>query len=97
MTTFSPRWKVVQYLFFGGIHKYRPSGFSLGSKKFSGKPSNFFFSSPENPSGSIFVILDWKMEIPIVMKLMALMSAIAATSAFAERTFSLARRLKIYL
>ena len=42
MTKFSPWWKVVQYLFFGGIHKYKPSGFSLGSKKFSGKPSNFF-------------------------------------------------------
>jgi len=40
---------------------------------------------------------DWEREIPLILKLLQLASVIAATSAFAERTFSLARRLKTYL
>lgn len=40
---------------------------------------------------------DWKGDAPIIMKMLAIMATIAATSAFAERTFSLARRLKSYL
>lgn len=42
-------------------------------------------------------IQDWKLEAPIVMKLLGIAAAIAGTSSFAERTFSLARRLKTYL
>jgi hypothetical protein len=33
----------------------------------------------------------------VVLKLMAISAALAATSAFAERTFSLARRIKMYM
>jgi hypothetical protein len=40
---------------------------------------------------------DWKLEAPIMMKLLSIAAAIAGTSAFAERIFSLARRLKSYL
>jgi hypothetical protein len=44
-----------------------------------------------------FSIREWKLKIPNILKLLAIMTVIAATSAFAERTFSLARRLNTYL
>ena len=43
------------------------------------------------------MIADWKGDAPVIMKMLAIMATIAATTAFAERTFSLARRLKSYL
>lgn len=42
-------------------------------------------------------IQDWLIEAPVMMKLLSIAATIAGTSAFAERTFSLARRLKSYL
>ena len=38
----------------------------------------------------------WKHEMPTVLKLVQIVVATAGISAFAERTFSLARRLKTY-
>ena len=43
------------------------------------------------------IVSDWYLDAPLVMKILTIMTSIAATSAFAERTFSLARRLKTYL
>ena len=39
----------------------------------------------------------WKLEAPTVLKLIQIILATAGTSAYAERTFSLARRLKTWL
>ena len=39
---------------------------------------------------------NWNFDAPLVMKLLSIMAAIAATSAVAERTFSLARHLKTF-
>ena len=39
----------------------------------------------------------WELEAPIVLALVQIIIATAGTSAYAERTFSLARRLKSYL
>ena len=39
----------------------------------------------------------WKLHAPTVLTLVQIIIATAGTSAFAERTFSLARRLKSYL
>ena len=40
---------------------------------------------------------EWKLKIPNVFKVVAIMTVIAATSAFAKRTFSLVHHLCTYL